>query len=137
VRHLALAIAFMVGISACGSAATETTPEPASTGGTGFEAAFTCAELADRWQDLQQNYLDRLGDASSSELEEGSARVDAAGRFIAQAMQEQARDVDLAGCNRELIGDGPLLCTRADRLETAGSAAAEIAETLTTGCTAD
>jgi len=121
----ALATAF--GLTACGST---------SGGGTDFDAAFTCDELADRWQDLQQDYLDRLGDASSVELEEGSARVDAAGRFIAQAMQEQARDVELAGCAEELVEGGPVQCRRVDALVTAGAGAARIVEALTARCPA-
>ncbi len=131
----ALAIAFVLTVSACGSTSGGgTTAGPA--GGTDFDAAFTCDELADRWQDLQQDYLDRLGDASSVELEEGSARVDAAGRFITQAMQEQARDVELAGCAEELVEGGPVQCRRVDALVTAGAGAAGIVEALTARCPA-
>jgi hypothetical protein len=133
---VAIATAFVLAVSACGSTASNGTAAAGPTRATDFESAFTCDELADRWQNLQQGYLDQLGDASNTELDEGSARVDAAAGFIAQAMQEQARDVGLAGCTEELADGGSLLCSRVDRLVTAGAGAADLVEALAAECPA-
>ena len=71
-----------------------------------------CDGLADRWVILQQTYLDRLGDATSDEIEAGSERVQAAGLFIGQAMIEQVRDVQAVGCQDELVSGSEALCSR-------------------------
>lgn len=115
--------------TACGSDGPAGSPDidaPTATATPTFEAAFDCAGLADRWGRLQQEFLDRLGDADAAELEDGSDRVATAQRWIGNAMIEQARDSAAVGCETELTSGSAPLCDQLDAM-TAGGEAAEFA----------
>lgn len=112
--------------TACGSDADATDAD--------FDAAFDCSGLADRWVVLQQSYLDRLGEADAAEIAEGSARTQAAGLFIGQAMIEQVRDVQAVGCQDELVSGSDALCSRIDQLEPAGEAGRGVVASLRETC---
>ena len=99
-----------------------------------FTAAFDCDGLADRWIRLQQSFLDRLGDASTAELDAGSDRVRSANSWLGGALIEQARDIRAVGCEVELRAGAPALCSRLGALEPQGDAGAGVVAALEFEC---
>ncbi len=99
-----------------------------------FEPAYDCAGLADRWVDLQQEYLDRLGDADAAEFEAGSPRMDAAISWLGQALIEQGRDVRAVGCEAELVSGSEPLCSRLEQLDPGGGAGIAAIDLLRNPC---
>ncbi|MEM9037482.1 MAG: hypothetical protein AAGD18_23020 [Actinomycetota bacterium] len=95
---------------------------------------FTCDGLADRWARIQQDYLDRLGDADAAELAGGSDRVNAAGAFLGPALVEQVRDAEAVGCGDTLQAGSADLCSRMERLTSGGEAADEVIARLMSAC---
>lgn len=93
-----------------------------------------CPERADFWVAIQQDYLDRLGDASVAELEARSDRVDQAGRWAGNAILEYVREVDSVGCAAAVRMGAPLICDRIDQLEAGGSAASSVIDGFRESC---
>ncbi|MEM7095021.1 MAG: hypothetical protein AAF567_18615 [Actinomycetota bacterium] len=96
-------------------------------------ATITCDGLAQRWAVLQQEYLDRLGEASQAELDEPSRAVLEAHAFIGRASIEQARDQDLAGCT-DLVPGSAEYCAFIPSLGPSGEAGAIVLERLQSEC---
>jgi len=109
-------------------------------GGTGdadagvLGSSFSCDGLADRWVVIQQGYLDKLGGADTTELDESTDRVASAQQWVSQAMLEQVRDAQAIGCADELSMGAPALCSRVALLEPGGAAAESVVETLRDSC---
>lgn len=130
-RHC-VAATLMVVVGACSTGG----PEPAMTGGATddrFEAALGCDGLANRWATLHQEYLDRLGTATATDLAEPSPTVSLASRWLANAMIEQTRDADAVGCT-ELVSGSDALCARIDGLTAGGEAGGIVLQSLRAGC---
>lgn len=115
-------------ISACGNGGTGDSDSAA------LDSSFTCDGLADRWVVIQQEYLDRLGNADAKELDEGTDRVDSAQQWVSQAMLEQVRDAQAVGCAGQLSVGAAALCSRVVLLEPGGGAADSVVETFRDGC---
>ena len=134
----ALALAAIVAIVAmtlpgCGAGGTQDGDGTAPTS----TAPFDCSGLADRWVAIQQEYLDRLGDADRAEVDGGSERVDAAAAWFGPAVIEQVRDARNVGCDQDLEAGSELLCARFGLLEPGGEAAQEVVDDLVAGCATD
>ena len=102
--------------------------------GDGNAESGPCAGVADRWARIQQEYLDRLGDADTAELDAGSARVEAAAAWFGPAVIEQVRDARAVGCAEEFVAGSALLCDRLDHLGPSGEAAERVVADLASNC---
>ena len=98
-----------------------------------FETALGCDGLANRWATLHQEYLDRLGTATATDLAEPSPAVSLASQWLANAMIEQTRDADAVGCT-ELVSGSDALCARIDGLTARGEAGGIVLQSLRAGC---
>lgn len=92
-----------------------------------------CDGLADRWQRIQQDYLDRLGDAGLDD----AGRIEPAGAWLAQALLEQVRDAESLGCEQIFRPGSPELCARLDELTDRGPAGRRALAALTQSCEPD
>jgi len=132
----AVKIVLMVGLvlSGAGCGDDSSAADPA---GTGFEPAFDCEGLADRWVVIHQAYLDDLGDLPASELDPAGPVANRAAQSLAMAVIEQGRDAENVGCADRLVSGSPLLCARLHRLSAHGEAGDVVLAQLGAACAPD
>ena len=102
--------------------------------GPGFEPAFDCEGLADRWVVIHQTYLDELGDLSARDLDPPAPAASRAAQSLANSVIEQARDAESVGCGDRLVSGSPLLCARVERLMAHGEAGEAVVAQLQSAC---
>jgi hypothetical protein len=97
------------------------------------QSLATCDGLADRWVEIQQMFLDDLGDAPVADGTSSPQVIDA-GRRMGLLLLEYGRDIERAGCDVELAPGSPPLCARLDRLTPMGPAGQDVVDGLGADC---
>lgn len=112
-------------LSACGGSSADVTED---------SFADECAGRADFWITIQQEYLDRLGDAAASDFDQPTESVAAAGEWVGTALHEFVGEADAVGCAAEVRSGSALICSRLDKLQPTGTAGDQIVDQLLARC---
>jgi hypothetical protein len=118
-------VAGIIILSACGGSSADVTED---------SFADECAGRADFWIAIQQEYLDRLGDAAASDFDQPTEGVAAAGEWVGTALHEFVGEADSVGCAAEVRSGSPLICSRLNRLQPAGEAGDLVLDQLLARC---
>ena len=118
-------VAGLIILSACGANGADVNED---------SFAQECEGRADFWIAIQQEYLNRLGDAAASAFDQPTESVAAAGEWVGTALHEFVGEADSVGCAAEVRSGSPLICSRLNRLEPAGEAGDLVLDQLLARC---
>lgn len=112
-------------LSACGGSSADVSED---------SFAQECEGRADFWITIQQEYLDRLGDAAASDFDQTTESVAAAGEWVGTALHEFVGEADSVGCAAEVRSGSALICARLDKLQSRGEAGDQVVDQLLARC---